>query len=53
MVLDIIGIIDTTGNMGRLGVYCRENGRRHAYFIDHNFNRCAQLAFDREYNICY
>ena len=49
MVLDTIGITDTTGNMGRLGAYCRDNGRRHAYCIDHNMNRTAQLAFDREY----
>ena len=49
VVLDTIGITDTTGNMGKLGVYCRENGRRHAYCIDHNMNRCAQLAFDREF----
>ena len=48
VVVDTIGITDTTGNMGRLGVFCRENGRRHAYCIDHNMNRCAQLAFDRK-----
>lgn len=48
VVLDTIGITDTTGNMGKLGVYCRANGPRHAYCIDHNFNRNAQLAFDRE-----
>jgi len=48
MVLDTIGITDTTGNMGKLGAYCRENKRRHGYCTDHNFNRNAQLAFDRE-----
>jgi len=42
------GITDTTGNMGKMGMYCREHGRRHAYCTDHNFNRNAQLAFDRK-----
>ena len=49
MVLDTIGITDTTGNMGKMGEYCRQNGRRHAYCTDHNFNRNAQLAFDRKF----
>ena len=48
VVLDTIGITDTTDNMGKMGMYCRENGRRHAYCTDHNFNRNAQLAFDRK-----
>jgi hypothetical protein len=48
MVLDTIGITDTTGNMGKLGQYCRENGRRHGYCTDHNFPRNAILAFDRK-----
>ena len=48
VVLDTIGITDTTGNMGKMGMFCRENGRRHAYCTDHNFNRNAQLAFDRK-----
>jgi hypothetical protein len=48
MVLDTIGITDTTGNMGKLGQYCRENGRRHGYCTDHNFHRNAILAFDRK-----
>jgi len=43
VVLDTIGNTDTTGNMG---MYCRENGRRHTYCTDHNFKRNDQLAFD-------
>jgi hypothetical protein len=48
MVLDTIGITDTTGNMGKLGSYCRENGRRHAYCTDHVLHRNAILAFNRK-----
>ena len=49
VILDSIGITDTTGNMGKLGQYCRENGRRHGYCTDHNFHRNAILAFNGEY----
>ena len=48
IVLDTIGITDTTGNMGALGRYCRENNRRHGYCTDHNFYRNAILAFNCE-----
>jgi hypothetical protein len=48
IVLDTIGITDTTGNMGKLGQYCRDNGRRHGYCTDHNFHRNAIKAFSRE-----
>jgi hypothetical protein len=48
LVLDTIGITDTTENMGKLGQFCRENGRRHGYCTDHNFHRNAILAFDRK-----
>jgi hypothetical protein len=37
VILDSIGITDTTGNMGKLGQYCHENGRRLGYCTDHNF----------------
>jgi hypothetical protein len=49
VILDSIGITDTTGNMGKLGQYCRENGRRHRYCTDHNFHPNAILAFNGEY----
>jgi hypothetical protein len=48
VILDYLGVTDTTGNMGKLGAYCRENNRRHAYCTDHNFHRNAILAFNRE-----
>jgi hypothetical protein len=48
VVLDTIGITDTTGNMGKLGQYCRNNGRRHGYCTDHNFHRNAIKAFKRK-----
>ena len=48
VILDSIGITDTTGNMGKLGQYCRENGRRHGYWTDHNFHCNAILAFNGE-----
>ncbi len=51
IVLDTIGITDTTGNMGKLGQFCRENGRRHGYCTDHNFHRNAIKAFNREYHL--
>ena len=49
IVLDTIGITDTTGIMGKLGQYCRENGHRHGYYADHNFHRNAIKAFNCEY----
>jgi hypothetical protein len=51
VILDSIGITDTTGNMGKLGQYCRENGRRHGYCTDHNFHRNAILAFNGEFEM--
>jgi hypothetical protein len=49
VILDSIGITNTTGNMGKLGQYCRENGRRHGYCTNHNFHCNAILAFNGEY----
>jgi hypothetical protein len=49
VILDSIGITDTTDNMGKLGQYCHENRRRHGYCIDHNFHCNAILAFNGEY----
>ena len=49
VLLGTIGITDETGNMGKLGACFQENDRRHACCVDHNGNRCAQLAFDREF----
>jgi len=48
IVFDTIGITDTTGNMGKLGKYLRENGKEHGYCTDHNLHLVAKLAFDRE-----
>ena len=48
IVFDTIGITDTTGNMGKLGRYLRENGKEHGYCTDHNLHLVAKLAFDRE-----
>jgi hypothetical protein len=48
IVLDTIGITDTTGNMGKLGKYLRDNGKEHGYCTDHNLHLVAKLAFDRE-----
>jgi hypothetical protein len=48
MMEDTIGITDTTGNMGVLGRFLRENGHKHAYCTDHNFHLNAKLAFDRK-----
>ena len=48
IVLDTIGIMDTTGNMGKLGKYLRDNGKEHGYCTDHNLHLVARLAFDRE-----
>jgi len=48
IVFDTIGITDTTGNMGKLGKYLRDNGKEHGYCTDHNLHLVAKLAFDRE-----
>jgi hypothetical protein len=48
IVFDTIGITDTTGNMGKLGRYLRENGKEHGYCTDHNLYLVAKLAFDHE-----
>ena len=48
IVFDTIGITDTTGNMGKLGRYLRENGKEHGYCTDHNLHLVAKLAFERE-----
>jgi hypothetical protein len=49
VILDSIGITNTTGNMGKLGQYCHENKKRHGYCTDHNFHCNAILAFNGEY----
>jgi hypothetical protein len=38
IVLDTIGITDTTGNMGKLGRYLRDSGKEHGYCTDHNLH---------------
>lgn len=48
-VQDTIGITDTTGNMGKLGQFLRENGHEHAYCTDHVFHLTASLAFSCKY----
>jgi hypothetical protein len=48
IVFDTIGITDTTGNMGKLGRYLRDNGKEHGYCTDHNLHLVAKLAFERE-----
>jgi hypothetical protein len=48
IVLDTIGITDTTGNMGKLGRYLHDNGKEHGYCTDHNLHLVAKLAFECE-----
>jgi hypothetical protein len=48
IVFNTIGITDTTGNMGKLGKYLRDNGKEHGYCTDNNLHLVARLAFDRE-----
>jgi len=48
IVFDTIGITDTTGNMGKLGKYLRDNGKEHGYYTDHNLHLVAKLVFDRK-----
>jgi hypothetical protein len=43
-----IGITDTTGNMGKLGRYLRDNSKEHGYCTDHNLHLVAKLAFEHE-----
>ena len=50
-VFDTIGITDTTGNMGKLGQYLRDNNKEHGYCTDHNLHLVAKLAFDRKSNL--
>ncbi len=52
IVFDTIGITHTTGNMGKLGKYLRNNGKEHGYCTGHNLHLVALLAFDREYDLC-
>ncbi len=52
IVFDTIGITDTTGNMGKLGIYLRDIGKEHGYCTDHNLHLVALLVFDREYDLC-
>ena len=51
LIYDVMGITDTTGNMGVLGQHCRRNGKEHAYCTDHNFHLNATLAFDRKFTL--
>ena len=48
IVFDTIGITDTTGNMGKLGRYLRDNGKEHGYCTDHNLHLVAKLEFECE-----
>jgi hypothetical protein len=48
IVFDTIGITYTTGNMGKLGRYLRDNGKVHGYCTDYNLHLVAKLAFERE-----
>jgi hypothetical protein len=48
IVFDTIGIMDMTGNMGKLGKYLRDNGKEHGYCTDHNLHLVARLAFGCE-----
>jgi hypothetical protein len=45
MVMDTVGVTDTTGNMGKLRKYPCNNGHEHTYCTDHNFHLNAKLAF--------
>jgi hypothetical protein len=44
IVFDTIGITDTTGNMGKLGRYLRDNGKEHGYCMDHNLLLSLHLS---------
>ncbi len=48
IVFDTIGIVNTTGNMGKLEKYLHDNGKEHGYCTDHNLHLVARLVFDRE-----
>ncbi|KAL3761407.1 hypothetical protein ACHAWU_007366 [Discostella pseudostelligera] len=43
---NVIGVTDTTGNMGKLGEYLRDNGQEHAYCFGHIIHLVAGIAFD-------
>lgn len=45
---NMIGVTDTTGNMGKLGEYLRNNGQEHAYCFGHLIHLVAGIAFDRK-----
>ena len=44
----VMGVTDTTGNMGKLGEYLRDNGQEHAYCFGHLIHLVAGIAFDRK-----
>ena len=46
--LDTILITDTTGNMGKLGEYLRQNNQEHGYCFAHLMHLTAGIAFDRK-----
>jgi hypothetical protein len=55
MVMDTVGVTDTTRNMGKLGQFLCDNGHEHAYCTDHSFHLNAKLAFERKsksHSIC-
>ncbi len=46
IVMDTVGETNTTGNMGKLVKYFRNNHHRHTYCMDHNFHLNAKhVAF--------
>ena len=51
ILFDTIGITDTTGNMGKLERYLRDNIKEHGYCTDHNLHLVAKLDFDRKSNL--
>jgi hypothetical protein len=42
----VMGIMDTTGNMGVLTQLCRAGGNEAGYCTEHNFHLNAQIAFN-------
>ncbi len=42
IVFDTIGNTDTTGKMGKLCRYLRDNGKEHGYCTDHNLHLVAK-----------
>lgn len=53
IIFDTISVTDTTGNMGKLGKYLRDNGKEHGYCTDHNLHLVAKLAFERESTVTF